>query len=72
MLYFIGKLALSIGLACLVSVLDSILTLVILSKIVDFLELNYKGNTYWAITVALVNLGLMFVISLGCFMSILK
>jgi hypothetical protein len=42
------------------------------ASIVDVLGLNYKSNNYWAIHMAMVGLVVSWVISFGCFMSIMK
>jgi len=71
-LYFIAKCSLSAGLACIISIAFSLIMLSISASIVDVLGLNYKSNNYWAIHMAMVGLVVSWVISFGCFMSIMK
>ena len=71
-LLFIGKCCFSAGLACIVSIACSVVMLVVLASIVDILDLNYKGNNYWAIHTSMVTLVVGWVISFGCFMSAIK
>jgi hypothetical protein len=71
-LLLIAKGLLSAGLACLVAVMSSIMTTIILAKIVDILDLNYKGDTYWVLNISLVTLVVGWIISFFCFWSILR
>jgi hypothetical protein len=71
-LLFIAKCFLSAGLACLVAIMSSIMTTIILAKIVDILELNYKGDTYWVLYISLATLVISWIISFFCFWSILR
>jgi len=68
----IAKGLLSAGLSCLVAVMSSIMTTIILAKIVDILDLNYKGDTYWVLNISLVTLVVSWIISFFCFWSILR
>jgi hypothetical protein len=68
----IAKGLLSAGLACLVAIMSSVMITVILAKIVDILELNYKGDTYWVLNISLVALIVGWIISFLCFWSILR
>lgn len=71
-LLFIAKCCLSVGLSCLVAIISSIIMTVILAKIVDILELNYKSDTYWVLHISLFTLIISWIISFVCFMSILR
>ena len=71
-LLFIAKCFLSAGLACLVSIMSSVMITIILAKIVDILELNYKSNTYWVLHISVFALIISWIISFVCFMSILR
>jgi hypothetical protein len=69
---FIGRFLLSIGLACVVSIACSMGITTLLFSIVNAFELNYKGDNYWVFNVSLISLIISWIISFGCFMSIIK
>lgn len=71
-LYLIGRICLSAGLSCIVSICYSMITLGLLASLVDALGLNYKGDTYWVFNVVLVSLILSWIFSFVSFMSIIK
>ena len=71
-LLFIGKCCLSAGLSFLVAIMSSVMITIILAKIVDILELNYKSNTYWVLHITAITLVISWIISFLCFMSILR
>lgn len=69
---FIGKFLLSIGLACVVSIACSVGIMALLFAIVHAFELNYNRDAYWVFNVSIVSLIVSWIISFGCFMSIIK
>ena len=68
----IAKFLLSMGLACIISIACSIGITALLFIIVHAFELNYKGDNYWVFNVSLISLIISWIISFGCFMSIIK
>lgn len=72
MLDFVGKLMLSIALACVISVFFSMFTLMLLGNIGRFLEWNHGKDMYWIFNVSIVTLVLSWIVSFGYFMSTIK
>jgi hypothetical protein len=71
-LEFIGRLSLSAGLACIVSICCSMGITALLFSLAHAFEWNYKGDTYWIFNVSFITLVISWIISFGCFMSITK
>jgi hypothetical protein len=71
-LNFIGKFLLSIGLACVISIACSMGITALLLNIVHAFDLNYNRDAYWVFNVSIVSLIVSWIISFGCFMSIIK
>lgn len=72
MLDFIGKFMLSIALACLISVACSAGITSLLFSLARIFEWHYKGGVYWISNVTIISLIISWIISFGCFMSIIK
>ncbi len=71
-LYFIARCLLSAGLSCITSIACSLTILALLASLVDAFRLNYKGDTYWALNVALIGMVISWIFSFISFMSIIK
>ena len=69
---FIGRFLLSIALACVVSIMCSMGITALLFNIVHAFELNYNRDAYWVFNVSIISLIVSWIISFGCFMSIIK
>lgn len=69
---FIARLCLSAALSCITSIGFSVVLLAILASLVHFFGLNYRGENYWIFTAAMIGLIFSWIISFGCFMSIIK
>jgi len=71
-LYFIGRFLLSIGLACVISIACSMGITALLLNIVHTFDLNPGRDNYWVFNVLVIVLIVSWIISFGCFMSIIK
>lgn len=69
---FIAKFLLSMGLFCLVSVICSTGITALLFIMVHVFELNSNRDAYWVFNVSIISLIVSWIISFGCFMSIIK
>jgi hypothetical protein len=69
---FIGRFLLSISLACIVSIMCSMGLTSLLFTIVHAFELNHNRDAYWVFNVSIISLIVSWIISFGCFMSIIK
>jgi uncharacterized membrane protein HdeD (DUF308 family) len=69
---FVGRFLLSIGLACVVSIACSMGITSLLFNIVHSFELNQNRDAYWVFNVSIISLIVSWIISFGCFMSIIK
>jgi hypothetical protein len=69
---FIARILLSAGLSCITSIGFSVALLAILASLVHFFELNYRSENYWVFNVSMIGLVISWIISFGCFMSIIK
>jgi hypothetical protein len=69
---FVGRFLLSIGLACVVSIACSMGITSLLFNIVHAFELNQNRDAYWVFNVSIISLIVSWIISFGCFMSIIK
>jgi hypothetical protein len=72
MIEFIGRLSLSIGLSCIVSLSLSMGVTFLLFILGHALDWNYKGDTYWVFNVSIVTLVLSWIVSFGYFVSVIK
>jgi hypothetical protein len=72
MLEFIGKLMLSIALACVISILLSMFILMLLGNIGNTLGWNHNRDMYWIFNVSIVTLVFSWILSFGYFMSVIK
>lgn len=66
---FLGHLLFILGMATGIAVTIGVVSLILLSWIVDLLRLNYKGNTYWALNVCLCNFVVSWIVSFGYYIS---
>lgn len=71
-LYYIGRLLFSAGMSTAVSITIAVISLIILSLVVDLLRLNYKGNTYWVLKVCCINFCISWIISFYYYAMVLK
>ncbi len=69
---FIGKFLLSIALACVVSIMCSMGITALLFNVVHAFDLNPGRDNYWVFNVSIISLIVSWIISFGCFMSIIK
>jgi putative effector of murein hydrolase LrgA (UPF0299 family) len=69
---FIGRFLLSIGLACVVSIACSMGITALLFNIVHAFDLNSGRDNYWIFNVTIISLIVGWIVSFGCFMSIIK
>jgi hypothetical protein len=69
---FIGRFLLSIALSCVVSIICSMGIVALLLNIVHTFDLNPGRDNYWIFNVLVIALIISWIISFGCFMSIIK
>lgn len=71
-LEFIGRFLLSIALASIVSIACSMGITALLLNIVHIFDLNPGRDNYWVFNVLVIALIISWIISFGCFMSVIK
>jgi len=71
-LFFIGRLLSSIGLATGVSITLAVFSLILLSSIVNLFRLNYRGQTYWVLNLCLFIFWISWILSFTYYMVLLK
>jgi hypothetical protein len=69
---FIGRFLLSMALACVISIVCSIGITTLLFNVVHAFDLNSGRDNYWVFNVTIISLIVSWIISFGCFMSIIK
>jgi hypothetical protein len=69
---FIGRFLLSMALACVISIVCSLGITALLLHIVHAFDLNPGRDNYWVFNVTIISLIVSWIISFGCFMSIIK
>jgi hypothetical protein len=60
-LLLIARYCFVAAVSCLIAIFSSVIITIILAKIVDILELNYKSNTYWVLNISLATLVLVWI-----------
>lgn len=66
------KIIFSFSLSMLIGLLIALFVLSILRIFVNVFELNYYRNNYWVLTISLWTWWISWIISFGCWMTILK
>lgn len=72
MLEFIGRFLLSIGLACVISIVCSLGITALLFNTIHIFDLNPGRDNYWVFNVTIIALIVSWIVSFGCFMSTIK
>jgi hypothetical protein len=71
-LFFIGRVLSSIGLATGVSITLAVFSLILLGSIVNLFRLNYLGQTYWVLNLCLFIFWISWILSFTYYMVLLK
>ena len=72
MLKFIALFCLNVGLAGVISIACSLGITALLLHIVHAFDLNPGRDNYWVFNVTIISLIVSWIVSFGCFMSIIK
>lgn len=68
--HIFGKAFVALALSGMVGLVVALLVLSVLAVIVNLFDLNYRGNSYWVLNVALVFWLVSWILSFGYFMTL--